>query len=115
MHAGKFLFVLGLLGFFNEGECFLDVCCADWAISSVTICLPDHQYLPASPPKPQISPHSQFSHYFIIIVLRKTFAILLELCYEFQAVAQGSGSDHVFFVFKGRMKDVERNSRVLGV
>lgn len=57
----------------------------------------------------QISPHSLFSHYFIITVLRKTFAILLEQCIS------GSGSDHFFFVFEGKMKDLERSSSVLGI
>lgn len=113
MHARKFLFILRLLVFFNEGESFLDECSADCAVSSDTVCLPDHQYCLPLLQNPKS--HSQFSHYFIIIVFRKTLAVLLELCYEFQEVAQVCGSDHVSFVFKGRMKDLERNSRVLGI
>lgn len=79
----------------------------------VTLCVSLTPSIAVSPPKPQTS--LQFSHYFIIIVFRKTLAVLLELCCEFQEVAQVSGSDHVSFVFKGRMKDLERNSRVLGI
>lgn len=86
VYARKFLFIQRLLGFFNEGESFLDECSADCAISNDTDCLPDHQYCLPLLQNPKS--HSQFSHYFIVIVLRKTLAVLLKLCYEFQAVAQ---------------------------
>lgn len=50
--------------------------------------------------KPHHTPSFLFR--FTTVALRRTFAILLELCYEVQSVARSDGLDHVLFLcFQG--------------
>lgn len=107
MHARKFLFILGLLGFFNEGESFLDECCADW-LFLVMLCVSLTTSIAClSFKSPNVTSLPVLSLLY--------YCIKKNICHIAGTVLgiSGSGSDHVFFVFKGRMKDLER--RVLGI